>query len=150
MKFYCEKFKSIRESRGLTQDELAAKIGNTRQAIQRWEKNKCNPKPKHIPLLAQILNCSIKEISDLEIKPEMAENVNLKLLFPDFQSDIKELENQIILIFLNSQPQKDLRDKILKEAMVDIYKEFRGNLAKESNAYGKYLKSRREKNEHNN
>lgn len=39
-----ERIKQLREVNGLTQQELADKIGSTRQAISAWEQNRALPR----------------------------------------------------------------------------------------------------------
>ncbi len=50
-----ERIKALRELKGLTQEELAEKIGTLEAAISRWERGKNEPFPKQIPLLAREL-----------------------------------------------------------------------------------------------
>lgn len=39
MKFYAENFKRLRESAGMTQDEIAKKLNVTKQVVCMWERS---------------------------------------------------------------------------------------------------------------
>ncbi|OBY78000.1 hypothetical protein BBG47_18840 [Paenibacillus sp. KS1] len=53
-----ERIKSTRSSRKWTQEELAKKIGTTKQVISNWERSKANPDPKQIIALANTFEVS--------------------------------------------------------------------------------------------
>ena len=53
------KIAALRKQSKLTQEELAEKVGITAQAISKWENGHTLPETALLPLLAQILNCSI-------------------------------------------------------------------------------------------
>ncbi len=65
MKFYADKFRKIREMRGLTQGDIADALDYKRQAVQRWEQELTSPKARMVPRLAEVLNCSVQDISDM-------------------------------------------------------------------------------------
>jgi transcriptional regulator with XRE-family HTH domain len=67
MKFYYKQFKILREIKGYTQEDIAKKLGLTRQALNAWEQGKNKPRPEFMEKLANILECSIGSISDLEL-----------------------------------------------------------------------------------
>jgi len=57
------KIKELREKNNMTQQELAEKIGlTTGEAISQYESGKRNPSSDKIPLLAEALNCKIKDL----------------------------------------------------------------------------------------
>lgn len=51
--------KTLRKKFGLTQTELAEKLGITEQTVSKWENDKCYPDVSLLPLLANIFNCSV-------------------------------------------------------------------------------------------
>ena len=53
---------SLRKKSGLTQEELAAKLGITAQAISKWENGHTLPETAMLPLLAEHLACTIDAI----------------------------------------------------------------------------------------
>jgi len=54
--------KKHRENKKMTQDDLAAKLDVTRQAISNWETEKTQPDIETLQKIAQILEVSIEEI----------------------------------------------------------------------------------------
>ena len=52
----------LRTARGLTQAELAAKLGVTDKAVSKWERNLSCPDIAAIPKLADILGISVEEL----------------------------------------------------------------------------------------
>lgn len=57
-----EKIKKIRKMQGLTQRELANKLGTTPQNLAQYENNKRNPKYWTLQKIAEVLNVSIEEL----------------------------------------------------------------------------------------
>lgn len=58
------KFRVIRESKGLTQSELAAIVDKDQQSIQRFEKGRMNPSYIYMLEICKGLNISLSEILD--------------------------------------------------------------------------------------
>ena len=57
-----EKIKKIRKMQGLTQRELANKLGTTPQNLAQYENNKRNPKYWTLQKIAEVLNVSLEEL----------------------------------------------------------------------------------------
>ncbi len=47
--------RSIREAAGATQEELATVIGVSKQALERWEREKAKPRGRHAAAYASLL-----------------------------------------------------------------------------------------------
>lgn len=62
--------KKRRLAAGLTQAELAEQIGVTRSAVALWETGRKYPRGKDIPLIANLLHCSIDELYERD-SPEI-------------------------------------------------------------------------------
>lgn len=56
---FAENIRKYRSLRGLTQEELAAKVGVSGQAVSKWETNDTLPDPAILPDIADALNVSI-------------------------------------------------------------------------------------------
>ena len=56
---------------GLSQDELAQKLGVTFQAVSKWENAKAAPDITFLPIMADIFGCYIDELFSREIKTEI-------------------------------------------------------------------------------
>ena len=60
----------LRKENNLSQEELAAKIGVSRQAISNWERGEASPDTDNLILLAQIYQKTIDEIVTGKTAPE--------------------------------------------------------------------------------
>lgn len=54
--------KRFREGKGLTQDDMAARLSVTRQAVSNWETEKAQPDIDTLQKIAQILEVSVEEL----------------------------------------------------------------------------------------
>ena len=70
-----------RKKQGLTQEELAVKLGVTNQSVSKWESAQCCPDISLIPKLADIFDVSIDELFGKEPKPT-TNNYDLCTEFP--------------------------------------------------------------------
>ncbi len=68
-----ERLKNYRKTKDFTQDELAAKIGVSGQAVSKWEKGECLPDVYNFKLLARLYRVSVDDLLDVE--DEKAEKV---------------------------------------------------------------------------
>lgn len=64
---------ALRKEKGLSQKELAEKLGVTNKAISRWETGRGYPDIESIPALCRELGISAQELLDGELHPEAAE-----------------------------------------------------------------------------
>lgn len=70
---------SIRKERGMTQLELAEKMGVTDKAVSKWERDLSCPDVSSIPQLAEILGVSVDELMQVkEITKETSSQDNIK------------------------------------------------------------------------
>ena len=64
----------LRKQHGMTQLELAEKMGVTDKAVSKWERDLSCPDINSLPNLAEILGVSVEEL--MQIKKEAAEPTN--------------------------------------------------------------------------
>ena len=57
-KLFGEKLRNHRKRLGMTQEEVAEKIGVSAQAVFKWEQNICYPDIIFLPGLARLLECT--------------------------------------------------------------------------------------------
>ncbi len=57
-----------RKKNGLSQEELAGKLGVTFQAVSKWENAKAAPDIAFLPVMADIFGCYIDELFSREVK----------------------------------------------------------------------------------
>lgn len=84
-----ENIKTIRKSKGLSQEELATKINVVRQTVSKWEQGISIPDAETLILISEALDTSVstligENITDLETNElnaisEKLENINLQL-----------------------------------------------------------------------
>lgn len=56
------KIKEMRTKRGLTQKQLADRLGVKQQNVSDWERSARSPSVKNLRKLAEILNCQIDDL----------------------------------------------------------------------------------------
>ena len=84
-----ENIKSLRKSKGLSQEELAIKLNVVRQTISKWEKGLSVPDAEMLISISELFetpvntllgeNISEKEVNDLKAISEKLEIINLQL-----------------------------------------------------------------------
>ena len=70
------KIMNLRKKKGLSQEELAEKIGVTRQTISKWELGETSPDLKQSKELSKVFNISLDELVDNDIKDVVIEKVS--------------------------------------------------------------------------
>lgn len=70
------KLLSLRKGAGLTQSELAQKIGVTIQTISRWENGMSIPSPKRIKRMADLFNVDGSDIFLSSYTTKVDKNIN--------------------------------------------------------------------------
>ena len=79
-----------RKKQGLTQEELAQRLGVTNQAVSKWESAQCCPDISLIPKLADIFEISIDELFGNEPIPYVARKVTDDAIFSEAAKIVKE------------------------------------------------------------
>lgn len=59
---FSEKLRQIRKSEGISQEELAERIGVSRQAVTKWETGKGLPDIENMTILAEIFKVTLDEL----------------------------------------------------------------------------------------
>lgn len=59
---FAEKLKALRKQTGMSQEQLAEKLGVSRQAVTKWETNAGIPDIENIMAIATLFGCSIDEL----------------------------------------------------------------------------------------
>lgn len=75
-----ENLKTIRKTKGYTQEELAIKIHVVRQTISKWEKGLSVPDADTLSKLADVLEINVSELLGSEINEETDKNEIAKQL----------------------------------------------------------------------
>lgn len=61
---------ALRKEKGMTQRDLAEKMGVTDKAVSKWERNLSCPDISSIPLLAEVLETNVETLMDVKPKSE--------------------------------------------------------------------------------
>jgi transcriptional regulator with XRE-family HTH domain len=86
-----KKLEYLRKQKGLTQRQLAEKIGVSRDLISKWERSETSPDTDHLVALANLYNVSIDEmINSKEEKVNMQEAQRAEFFGYDEKSDKKK------------------------------------------------------------
>ena len=70
------KIMELRKKNGLSQEELAEKIGVARQTISKWELGETSPDLKQSKELSKVFNVSLDELTDNDIKDVLVEKTS--------------------------------------------------------------------------
>ena len=70
------KIMELRKKKGLSQEELADKVGVARQTISKWELGETSPDLKQARELSKIFNVSLDELVDNDIKDILVEKTS--------------------------------------------------------------------------
>ncbi len=65
-----ETISSLRKEKNMTQNNLAEKMNVTDKAVSKWERNLSCPDVNSIPKLAEILDVSVEELLNAQIKQD--------------------------------------------------------------------------------
>ena len=132
-----------RKKSGLSQEELANKLGVTFQAVSKWENAKAAPDISFLPIMADVFECSIDDLfshlskykrEELNILPGDSVPDEMKKYVGDqirSQLDHDGSTNKILEIVLeNLSGDFELTDENIErllEAYRELYKEMRNN-----------------------
>lgn len=100
-----EKIKAARKAKGLSQEEVAAKLGVVRQTVSKWEKGLSMPDADLLVQMARLLEVPVDDLLDLEEERCRKAQVSQKrglILFLSFGAMLVMLvvKNEIVSILL--------------------------------------------------
>ena len=55
------RIREFRQANGLSQESFGKMIGVTPQAVSKWERDECYPDITVLPILAELLDCSVND-----------------------------------------------------------------------------------------
>lgn len=84
---------ALRKGKGMTQEELAERLGVSPQAVSKWENGQSCPDISLLPKLASIFGVT----TDLLLTGEKAEEPPVKLLPVEERKDIKDMMLRILI-----------------------------------------------------
>lgn len=102
---FSERLKKLRKNAGLTQVDVAEKLGISQPAYASWERGVKKPTQENLVKIAQILNVSID------------------YLVGNSEEKLDELDNIELLFRMNSKGLTDEEKEILKKELIVFMKE---------------------------
>lgn len=95
---FCDKLPKLRKNNNYSQEQLADKLGVSRQAVSKWELGSSYPDMDKIIQMCNILNCTLDEIMDDGVIGE-EKNINNKNNFYHYLDDFLDFITKIINMF---------------------------------------------------
>ncbi len=133
---FSEKLKEIRRNEGLSQEQLAEKIGVSRQAITKWETGKGLPDVENMVIIAEIFKTTLDELlRDSVAKKEQATPVYTSETIYDIDCE-KHFDVNIgnaSTIMLSSGIDEKLHIKLSSETFEDLDTMFKIKLDEKKN-----------------
>lgn len=102
---FSERLKDLRKQAGLTQVEVAEKLGISQPAYASWERGAKKPTQENLVKIAQILNVSVD------------------YLVGNSEEKADELENIELLFRMNSKGLTDEEKKVFKKELIEFMEE---------------------------
>ena len=102
---FSERLKKLRKDIGLTQVDVASKLGISQQAYASWERGAKKPTQDNLVNISQILNVSVD------------------YLVGNLQETSDELDNIELLFRMNSKGLTDEEKEIFKKELIEFMKE---------------------------
>ncbi|MCM1399521.1 MAG: helix-turn-helix domain-containing protein [Clostridium sp.] len=133
---FSEKLKEIRKNKGLSQEQLAEKIGVSRQAITKWETGKGLPDVENMVIIAEIFKTSLDELlRDTAARQKQDTQVYISETIYDIDCE-KHFDVNIgdaATIILSSGKDEKLHIKLSSETFEDLGTMFKIKLDEKKN-----------------
>lgn len=133
---FSEKLKEIRKNEGLSQEQLAEKIGVSRQAITKWETGKGLPDVENMVIIAEIFKTTLDELlGDSSARHEVKEKIFVSETIYDIDCE-KHFDINIgnaAAVILSSGPDEKLHIKLSSELIGNLDEVFKIKLDEKKN-----------------
>ena len=93
-----ENLKRIRKDNNLSQEQLAEKLGVSRQSVSKWENGEAYPEMDKVLQLCKMFNLNIDELLNQDIK-EVNENKQRKIYVDKYVGDFLDYITKVINLF---------------------------------------------------
>ncbi len=101
-----KKIRQLRFKAGLTQEQLAEKMGVAPQSVSKWENAVAMPDITSLPLLAEIFGVSIDDLFDLSVEQRLNRIENRMDIEEELPSDVFGEYEEFLKAQLSSEPNK--------------------------------------------
>ncbi|MCM1136820.1 MAG: helix-turn-helix domain-containing protein [Clostridium sp.] len=133
---FSEKLKEIRKKEGISQEQLAEKIGVSRQAITKWETGKGLPDMENMVILAEIFKTTIDELltdSVIKAMPEASVYTSETIYDIDHEKHFDVNIGSAAAILLSSGDDEKLHIKLSSESLENLDSMFKIKLDERKN-----------------
>lgn len=120
---FSEKLKEIRKKEGISQEQLAEKIGVSRQAITKWETGKGLPDVENMVIIAEIFKTTIDELlmdSVIKAVPETPAYISETIYDIDCEKHFDVNIGSAAAIMLSSGDDEKLHIKLSSETLENL------------------------------
>ena len=87
---------SLRKEKGMTQLELAEKMGVTDKAVSKWERDLSCPDVSTIPKLAELFGVSVDELMQVKTEPKTNAEIKDSGKLEDVMKKLKRFQQELI------------------------------------------------------
>ncbi|MCM1326856.1 MAG: helix-turn-helix domain-containing protein [Bacteroidales bacterium] len=133
---FSEKLKEIRKNEGISQEQLAEKIGVSRQAITKWETGKGLPDVENMVIIAEIFKTTIDELlmdSVAKTTPEASVYTSETIYDIDCEKHFDVHIGSAATILLSSGDDEKLHIKLSSETLENLGSMFKIKLDEKKN-----------------
>lgn len=113
-----ENLKRIRKDNNLSQEQLAEKLGVSRQSVSKWENGEAYPEMDKVLQLCKMFNLNIDELLNQDIK-EVNENKQSKINVDKYVKDFLDYITKTINLF-SSMKFKDIIKCLIEQCFIGI------------------------------
>lgn len=113
-----ENLKRIRKDNNLSQEQLAEKLGVSRQSVSKWENGEAYPEMDKVLQLCKMFNLNIDELLNQDIK-EVNENKQSKINVDKYVKDFLDYITKTINLF-SSMKFKDIVKCLIEQCFIGI------------------------------
>lgn len=113
-----ENLKRIRKDNNLSQEQLAEKLGVSRQSVSKWENGEAYPEMDKVLQLCKMFNLNIDELLNQDLK-EVNENKQSKINVDKYVRDFLDYVTKTINLF-SSMKFKDIVKCLIEQCFIGI------------------------------
>lgn len=111
-----ENLKKIRKDNNLSQEQLAEKLGVSRQSVSKWENGEAYPEMDKVLQLCKMFNLNIDELLNQDIK-EVNENKQRKIYVDKYVGDFLDYITKVINLF-SSMKFRDIVKCLIEQSII--------------------------------
>ena len=107
-----ETIKALRKDNGLYQEELAKKIGVSRQTVASWEMDRTIPNMEAAVAMAKVFQCEVEALTGDDIDQRMKANNDQEFLFlENFRKADSETKKMVMRLLTYNKIAEGMKDE---------------------------------------